>query len=164
MTILDSTKELKKHFTATGYVVNKSRTKMLLIHHNKLDKWLPPGGHLDENEIPHEAAIREVFEETGVQAVLINLKENDLSLNDEVDTQLLRPYAMMYQIIPKSSKDEEHIHLDLAYALEASEDAIISAEYKEVHDVQWLTKSDILSKSDIFDSVKGFAELFLKSD
>ena len=41
--IFQTTKNHKKHFTATGYTVNKDRTKMLLIHHKGLGKWLPDG-------------------------------------------------------------------------------------------------------------------------
>ena len=37
---------LEKHFAATGFVVNKDRTKMLMVYHKKLGNWLAPGGHL----------------------------------------------------------------------------------------------------------------------
>lgn len=77
--IFKNTKDHKKHFTATGYTINKNRTKMLLIHHKGLNKWLPPGGHIEDDEVPHEAAIREVYEETGVMAIPIKDDENDLS-------------------------------------------------------------------------------------
>lgn len=41
--IFKNTKDHKKHFTATGYTINKNRTKMLLIHHKGLNKWLQIG-------------------------------------------------------------------------------------------------------------------------
>ncbi|MFI5412568.1 MAG: NUDIX hydrolase [Candidatus Micrarchaeales archaeon] len=44
--------------------------KVLLIHHAKLKKWLPPGGHIDENETPDQAVVREVKEETGLDFIL----------------------------------------------------------------------------------------------
>ena len=43
------------HFTATGFVFNESG-KILMIKHKKLGVWLPPGGHIDENELPCKAA------------------------------------------------------------------------------------------------------------
>ena len=60
--LVEKTKNLKKQFTATGYVVNPQKTKLLVIFHNKLQKWLPAGGHVEQNELPHEAVAREVFE------------------------------------------------------------------------------------------------------
>ena len=77
-TLIEKTKNLRKDFTATGYVVNPERTKLLVIFHNKLKRWLPAGGHLGQNELPHEAALREVFEETGVRARIVS-DDSDLS-------------------------------------------------------------------------------------
>jgi len=57
---------IANHFTATGIVFNQKR-EILMIHHNKLQVWLPPGGHIDENELPTDAVLREVFEETGMR-------------------------------------------------------------------------------------------------
>jgi 8-oxo-dGTP pyrophosphatase MutT (NUDIX family) len=59
----------ERHFTATGYVVSASRT--LLLWHAKLAMWLPPGGHCEPNEDPVQAALREVLEETGLDARVI---------------------------------------------------------------------------------------------
>src|SRR5262245_9397408 len=130
MNLLQSTASHKKHLTVTGYVMNKPRTKLLLIHHKGLDKWLPAGGHLESNEVPHEGAIREVREETGIEASVIP-NEIDLGLKGVIDVQIPRPVAMMYQVIPESKKDVEHIHLDMVYTLEADE-AAASAQLEEV--------------------------------
>ena len=99
--LLDRTKNLKKDFTSTGYVMNPERTKLLVIFHVKLQKWLPAGGHIEKNELPHEAALREVFEETGVKARIIS-DDFDFGLNGKVDCQIPRPYGILYQIIPKT--------------------------------------------------------------
>jgi 8-oxo-dGTP pyrophosphatase MutT (NUDIX family) len=53
-------------FVATAYVVRDGKT--LLLKHKKLGMWLPPGGHIDEGETPDEAALRELREETGLDA------------------------------------------------------------------------------------------------
>jgi 8-oxo-dGTP pyrophosphatase MutT (NUDIX family) len=66
--LLLRTEHRHKQITVTGYVVNPRGTKMLLVHHVKLGKRIPPGGHLEDDEIPHLGAIREVQEETGVTA------------------------------------------------------------------------------------------------
>ena len=55
---------MKKHFTSTIFVIYKS--KIALHWHNKVEEWLPAGGHIDDNETPIEAGLREVKEETGI--------------------------------------------------------------------------------------------------
>ncbi|MFH1253873.1 MAG: NUDIX hydrolase [bacterium] len=157
--LIEKTKNLKRDFTATGYVINPEKTKILVIFHNKLQKWLPAGGHMEPNELPHEAALREVFEETGVTARIIS-DDHDMGLNGESDCQIPRPYSVLYQIIPQSIKDVEHIHVDFIYAMEAEESAL-KIQVEEVSRVEWLTKDEIL-ESDCFDSVKGFVRNYLK--
>jgi 8-oxo-dGTP pyrophosphatase MutT (NUDIX family) len=61
--------ETTRHFVATMYVVNDGAT--LLHEHEKLGMWLPPGGHIDRDEQPHEAALRETYEETGLEPELV---------------------------------------------------------------------------------------------
>lgn len=156
---LQKTKNHRKDFTATGYVVNPERTKILVIFHNKLQKWLPAGGHMEPNELPHEAALREVFEETGIMAEIIT-DDYDMNLSGENDCQIPRPYAVLYQLIPESPKDIEHIHIDFIYAMEA-EESELNAKLDEVSNIAWLTKEEILN-SECFDSVKGFVRAYLK--
>lgn len=54
--------------TAAGLVVHQQQ--VLLVKHAKLGIWLAPGGHIDEHELPHIAALREVKEETGLSAYI----------------------------------------------------------------------------------------------
>src|SRR6185436_11082971 len=61
---------MERHFVATGYVVRDGKT--LLLYHKKLKMWLPPGGHIDEGELPEEAVLREIREETGLEAEVIS--------------------------------------------------------------------------------------------
>ena len=56
--------EITRHFTATIMVVYNN--KMLLHMHKKLGLWLPVGGHIDRDELPEEAALREAKEESGL--------------------------------------------------------------------------------------------------
>ena len=56
--------EVTRHFTATTFVVHED--KVLLHRHPKQGLWLPPGGHIERDELPHDAAVREVLEETGL--------------------------------------------------------------------------------------------------
>lgn len=61
---------LTRDFTVATFVVHRGR--VLLIYHKKLQMWLPPGGHIDPHELPDEAAIREVREETGLAVELVS--------------------------------------------------------------------------------------------
>lgn len=58
-----------RHFAVAVFVVHERR--VLLHYHRKLGKWLPPGGHIEANELPDDAAVREVLEETGIRARLV---------------------------------------------------------------------------------------------
>lgn len=161
MQLVEETQQYIRHFTVTGYVVNSGKTKLLLIHHKKLNKWVSPGGHLEENEVPHEGAIREVLEETGIRASVVMNGDPDLGLKGAIDTQIPRPYALCYQLIP-AGREPEHIHLDMMYVLEADDTVTITARIEEVHGVEWRTKDEILQADDVFDSVKGFAGAYMK--
>jgi 8-oxo-dGTP pyrophosphatase MutT (NUDIX family) len=56
-------------FTVAIFVVRQNR--VLLVHHLKLDRWLPLGGHIDPGEDPEAAALRETREESGLEVELI---------------------------------------------------------------------------------------------
>jgi ADP-ribose pyrophosphatase YjhB (NUDIX family) len=157
--LVERTQHFRKDFTATGYVVNPSKTKLLVVFHNKLQRWLPAGGHLEPNELPHVAALREVFEETGVRARIVS-DDPDMGIMGAAECQIPRPYSVLYETIPQSSKDVEHIHVDFVYVMEA-EEAELTAQLEEVAMVAWLTKDEILASA-TFDSVKGFVRHYLK--
>src|SRR5215510_14038968 len=59
----------KIDFTVAIFVVHQG--KILLIHHRKLNAWLPLGGHIELDEEPEQAALREAKEESGLDVVLI---------------------------------------------------------------------------------------------
>jgi 8-oxo-dGTP pyrophosphatase MutT (NUDIX family) len=93
-----------RHFTVAVFVVWEG--KVLLHRHRKLGMWLPPGGHIEENELPDDAAVREVFEETGVRVELVGEKREDVL--DPV--QLHRPAGVQLENI-----EPGHQHIDLIY-------------------------------------------------
>jgi len=94
------------HLVVVGYIVHEG--KVLLVWHEKLEKWLPPGGHVEEGELPTEAVIREVREETGY---VVTLRDRTaLGGNEEGVRVLPAPHHVQVEYI-----DEEHDHLDLAY-------------------------------------------------
>ena len=63
---------------STIYIIN-DQFEFLLLNHKKLGKWVPPGGKIEEGETPSQTAIRECYEEIGINARLLrfNLPENE---------------------------------------------------------------------------------------
>src|SRR5437660_1849232 len=59
----------KIDFTVAIFVVPHG--KVLLILHRKLGKWLPLGGHVELDEDPEQAALREAKEESGLEVELL---------------------------------------------------------------------------------------------
>src|SRR5436190_20353495 len=59
----------KIDFTVAVFVVHAGR--VLLVHHRKLDQWLPLGGHIELDEDPEQAALREAREESGFEVELL---------------------------------------------------------------------------------------------
>ena len=82
---------MKRNFTVATFVVTEQ--KVLLLYHRKLRKWLPPGGHIEPNELPDEAAVREVKEETGIDVELIG----ERALPIETPRQLVIPQGIQVE-------------------------------------------------------------------
>ena len=91
------------HITASGLAVNNG--KVLLIFHPHIKRWLQPGGHIDAGETPIDAAIREVYEETGLIC--------------ELAAGSCDPLDIDVHIIPSNPTkgEEEHLHIDLLFLL-----------------------------------------------
>ncbi len=144
-------KIMRNDFVTTGYVLNQTKDKILLIFHKKFNKWLAPGGHLDPNEIPHVGALREVFEETGVHARVINAA-HDFMLANPTELQIPSPLCILYEVIPATTKEEEHMHIDFAYLMQADEQVLTMA-LNEIDNAGWFTLDQVMHLN-TFDSVK----------
>lgn len=62
----------KKHFVVYNVVINDPCKDFLLVHHRATGLWLPCGGHIEPNETPLNAALRELREELGIEAAPVN--------------------------------------------------------------------------------------------
>lgn len=131
-----------KHFTSSAYVYNKEEKKFLFIKHKKLGKWLQPGGHIEDNERPEDCAIREVFEETGLQVELVG---NRLP----IETGNIRPYAAQMN---RLSFDEDYENMDLVYlAVPIGKQALVQ-NTEETENIAWFSLEEIVQDS--FDTYK----------
>jgi 8-oxo-dGTP pyrophosphatase MutT (NUDIX family) len=99
---------MKRHFTATAFVVKDGRT--LLHWHRRLQQWMPPGGHIEPDEDPVQTVLREVREETGLAAEIIPVSAK---LPFPYPEQLPAPYTILVEDIP--GPEEPHKHIDLIY-------------------------------------------------
>jgi len=129
--------------------MNESMTKTLFMFHPKFSKWLPPGGHMEQNETPEEAARREIAEETGVLDVnFISKKENN-GFTDSRTEMLLKPHFIMSQLI-----EQDHYHLDMIFFAKVQEKEYISPEK---HNLKWFSVDDVKNEKEIFNNVKKLA-------
>lgn len=112
-------RESGRHFTVAVFVVWDGC--VLLHRHRKLGMWLPPGGHIEPGELPDEAAVREVLEETGVRVSLTGERREDV----EEPRQLRRPAGVQLEPIGPG-----HEHIDLIYFALPEDSTRISQEFE----------------------------------
>jgi len=103
--------ETTRHFTATVYVVNDGATA--LHEHDRLGITIPPGGHVDRDELPHEAGLREVREETGLDPTLLG-EAPDVPAPDGYALPSPR-YQLCYDINVHEDGTVGHQHIDHVY-------------------------------------------------
>jgi len=98
-----------RDFAVAVFVVAEGR--VLLHWHAKLGRWLPPGGHVEPDELPDDAARREVWEETGVRARLDGTPQAEADLPRPGEPRpLCRPAGVLLTAIAPG-----HQHVDLVY-------------------------------------------------
>ena len=134
------------HFTATGIVFNDVG-EILMIKHKKLGVWLPPGGHIDENELPCEAVLREIYEETGVKARVITAAQDIDALTYSYELPL--PMEILLEDIEGTGL---HNHIDMIY-LCVAEKTSLNPQENEVDGIGWFT-SEAIMELDTFDNVR----------
>ncbi len=122
------------HFCATACIVDEEQKKILFIHHKKLNKWLFVGGHIEANEDPESAVIREVKEETNLDIELLGERYPR-------EEDYIRPFAMQKNII-----NDNHIHIDIFYIALLKDKNQLKINENEVLNYRWFTKEEILSE------------------
>jgi 8-oxo-dGTP pyrophosphatase MutT (NUDIX family) len=121
------------HLTASAFVVSADGSRVLLLHHRKLDRWLQPGGHADPGEESGEAtALREAREETGLVA---------LSIHPDAS----RPLDVDVHRIPARADEPAHDHLDLRYLVTVTDDAPLVRNAQESNDLRWFSWDELAS-------------------
>lgn len=143
----------KIDFTVEVFVVYKN--KVLLRKHDKYGIWLGVGGHIELNEDPIEAAIREVKEEVGLDIELVGEK---IDFNDENYQELLSPYFMNRHRI-----SDTHEHITLTYIAKSKTDQIREGKTEKSDEWKWLGIEDLRTPTfEINEHIKHYALTFFE--
>jgi 8-oxo-dGTP diphosphatase len=126
-----------KHFTASVLVEN--RGEFLLLYHSKLGMWLYPGGHVEPDEEPQDAGLRELAEEAGIVVPLLSCAaapHMPVEREESSTAELPMPLSILCEQIPDKDGGH-HWHIDLIYLGRASDDQRrgVTADT----DVKWVT-------------------------
>ena len=120
------------HFTASSWIVNKERTKILMIYHKIDDSWAWTGGHCDGDSDMLHVAVKEAIEETGV--------ENFKVLSDGIfgiEIVSVDGHVKRGKYVPT------HLHLNISYLLEADEHDALRIKEDENSGVKWIDINEI---------------------
>ncbi len=121
------------HFSASNWIVNKERTKIIMAYHNIYKSWAWTGGHADGDSNLLHVALKEAKEETGLD----NLK----LLSDGIfGIQILTVDSH----IKRGKFVPSHLHLDCCFLLEADEDEQLRIKEDENSGVKWINIEDTL--------------------
>jgi 8-oxo-dGTP pyrophosphatase MutT (NUDIX family) len=111
------------HVTASLFIVDPKSGKVLLHHHRRLARWLQMGGHVEGNETPSQAALREGREESGL---------GDLALlQDGI-------FDVDVHGIPAHKEDPEHFHYDVRYVAATRSPRSIAMDAAESKELAWV--------------------------
>ena len=119
-------------FTVAIFVVHDG--KVLLIHHRKLDKWLPLGGHIELHEDPELAALREAREESGLDVELIG--ERPPTTGPGTRALIAPRFLDIHRINPT------HEHIGMIYWARPRAGTVALAT-EEHHDIRWCSAEDL---------------------
>lgn len=123
---------MKTDLTVGGYIFHDN--KILLIHHGKLDLWLPVGGHIDENETPDQALLREIKEETGLEVEIVG--KDDMPLSGNAKRILARPFHVNLHSVG------DHDHCCFYYICKTLNPEELKIN-KELKGFEWFSEEDL---------------------
>jgi len=128
---LTSRKNFFGHITASAIVLDRTLSKILLVHHKNLGKYIQPGGHIDNTDTAFsQAAVRELAEETGFTDILplsLDVNYPDVPIDIDIHT------------IPENQKKQEpkHLHFDFRYIFILLDTHQGKISEEEIGDIVW---------------------------
>jgi 8-oxo-dGTP diphosphatase len=126
---------MKTDLTVSAYIIKDNQT--LLVHHMLTGLWLPPGGHIDKDETPDEALLREIKEELNLDIKILNTPKIPMEGNI-IDNLAVPFYCNTHKLI-------DHVHYCSFYVCEPLTNKINSKK-DEVKDFEWFSKESLYDK------------------
>lgn len=123
------------HMTASAWIVNRERTKVLMAYHNLYQSWAWLGGHADGDENLLRVALREVQEESGLARVT--------PVSEEIFSVESLP---VFGHMKREKYVPSHIHLNVTYLMEADEHDALHEKPDENSAVGWFELDEALEK------------------
>jgi 8-oxo-dGTP pyrophosphatase MutT (NUDIX family) len=123
----------KIDFTVAIFVVHDK--KILLIHHRKLNAWLPLGGHIELDEDPEQAALREAKEESGLDVILLG--ERPPTTGPGTRALIAPRFLDIHRI------SDTHEHIGLIYWARPKNSADAKCATGEHHDIRWCSAAEL---------------------
>ena len=124
------------HFTSSAFILNKERTKLLMIYHKIYNSWAWTGGHSDGDNDLLYVAMNEAKEETGIK--------NVRPISKDI-------YSIEIVTVDGHEKREKyvgsHVHLNVTYLLEADENEEIHIKEDENSGVKWIDIGKVIETS-----------------
>lgn len=131
------------HITSSGFIMNKTLDKVLLVHHNIRNVWSWTGGHADGDEDLLYVSLKEATEETGI-----------ISIHPLIDKIASIDILPVFGHIKKSNYVNAHLHLSIAYVLIADENSEVQICSDENSGVEWFSvdkfTNEYFDKSDVY--------------
>lgn len=135
---------------ASGYLVKDD--KVLLAHHVKFDKWVPPGGHIEDGETPAETVSREFVEETGMIVEVLPALPPAFA-GDHNATPIPLPFHMDLEV---EGFDVPHIGY-FYFVKDTGETSEATHKELELFDLQWFSKDELIDLK-TFEQVRALAK------
>lgn len=143
-----------KHFTSSIFIFHQTKEewKLLFVHHKKFNRWTIPGGHVEQNESPVEAVLREAYEETNSIPRLVSFLHKPVDSATE-SAWLLPPEYLFEHYVPARKNEEEHYHIDCVYiGLVDSEK--VNHQVEESNAIQWFNEEEVEEETSMFLSTR----------
>lgn len=139
------------HITSSAFLVNKARNQTLMVYHNIYNSWSWTGGHADGEADLMAVALKEAQEETGV--------ENIHPVSSQIFSLDILP---VMGHIKKGKYVAPHLHLSIAYLIEADETESLTVKADENSGVQWIPIHEIEAYSKEPHMLKVYGKLITK--